>query len=139
MVKMSAASALDLTVMSSYLQDATVRVGDMAWIPSQRRFGLVCNRFMWEETGATRHRCRSGLHIDHVIMARTRGFAPRNKDHMLELLTIHASEHDDKTTIRIAFAGGADVHLDAEVVEVHMDDIGEPWNTPHVPDHEDKG
>lgn len=135
MVKMSAESALDLTIMSSYLQDTTVRVGDMAWLPSQRRFALIGNRFMWEEKGATRHRCRAGLHIDHVISAQTRGFSPRNKDHILDLLTVHATEQDDKVTIRIAFAGGADVHLEAEIIEVHLDDKGEPWETPHIPEH----
>ena len=137
MVKMSAENDVDLTIMSSYLQDATVKVGDMAWLPGRRRFALMCNRFMWEEGGSTRHRCRAGLHFEQVTSAKTRGIPQRVKDHVLDLLTVHATEQDHKVIIRLAFAGGADVNLEAEILEVHLDDVGEPWETELVPEHKD--
>src|SRR5690242_15493382 len=37
----------DLEVMSCNLQDAVVRVADVAYLPGQRRFAFLANRFDW--------------------------------------------------------------------------------------------
>ena len=39
----------DLAVISAVVQDATVRVADLAWEPRRRRFTLMLNRFLWED------------------------------------------------------------------------------------------
>ena len=135
MVKLSAESSVDLIVMSSYLQDATVKVEDVAWLPKRRRFVVMCNRFMWESGGVTRYRCRTGLHFENVLSAKTRGLSQRAKDQVLDLLTMHATEHEETLIVRLTFAGGTDIRLEVEALEVHMEDVGEPWETPNVPEH----
>lgn len=135
MVKLRAESPEDVTAMSAYLQDATVCVGDIAWLPKQRRFALVCNRFMWEADGQNPQRIRVGLHFENVLSSHSRNIPARPKDHVLELLTVHATQQDDRATIRLIFAGDADVHLEAEIIEAEMEDIGDPWETPNTPSH----
>ena len=43
----------DLEVVSSHLQDAVVRVGEMAYLPSQERFAAILNRFNWGKATKT--------------------------------------------------------------------------------------
>ena len=58
-LKLIALDEDDLAVVSSHLQDAVVRVGEMAYVPSRKRFAAVVNRFNWEG-GSGRRRFQSG-------------------------------------------------------------------------------
>ena len=46
-LKLIALDAEDLKVISAHLQDAVLKVGDMAFVPRERRFAAVLNRFDW--------------------------------------------------------------------------------------------
>ena len=48
-LKLIALDEEDLEIVSSHLQDAVVRVGEMAFVPSRKRFAAVVNRFNWEK------------------------------------------------------------------------------------------
>ena len=39
----------DLKIISAHVQDAVVRVGDLAYLPKARRFALLLNRYRWED------------------------------------------------------------------------------------------
>ncbi len=52
-LKLIALDEEDLEVVSSHLQDAVVRVGEMAYVPSQKRFAAILNRFNWEKAAKT--------------------------------------------------------------------------------------
>ncbi len=136
MVALRAENAEDLVVFGGYLQDATVRIGDIAWLPKQQRLALVCNRFLWERDTPPWFRSRCGIHFETVTKVQTRGIPMDAKDHILELLTIHAVEQDSRTLISLAFAGNADMRLEAEVVEAELTDLGTPWETPNRPSHD---
>ena len=67
-LKLIALDEADLEIVSSHLQDAVGRVGDMAYIPSKKRFAALLNRFDWEraESGNGRkdfRRRRTALEI----------------------------------------------------------------------------
>ncbi|MGY9006559.1 MAG: DUF2948 family protein, partial [Alphaproteobacteria bacterium] len=47
-LKLRAIDSDDLDVLGAFLQDALVPVCDMQFIPDERRFVLVANRFCWE-------------------------------------------------------------------------------------------
>jgi hypothetical protein len=51
-LKLRAFDAEDLQALAACLQDALVTLADMAWIPAERRFVMVANRFCWECGGA---------------------------------------------------------------------------------------
>ncbi len=46
-LKLIALDADDLKVISAHLQDAVLRVGDIAYLPRERRFAALGNRFDW--------------------------------------------------------------------------------------------
>ena len=64
-VKLIALDAEDLRVLSCHLQDAVIRVGDMAYLKSEMRFAAIANRFDWEaaakEADGSFRRRRAGL------------------------------------------------------------------------------
>src|SRR5690242_17403762 len=48
-LKLRAEDADDLSVISACLQDSLVSVSDLAYVPEDRTFLLVTNRFRWED------------------------------------------------------------------------------------------
>jgi len=77
-LKLIALDADDLKVLSAHLQDAVLKIVDMAYLPSEKRFAAVLNRFDWmtaHETGndVKLRRCRCALRFDRVRRARDPG------------------------------------------------------------------
>lgn len=134
-LKLRAADEEDLAVVSAILQDALVSVAEMVYQPEEKRFVLVANRFRWEpEAGGARRnfeRILSGLRIDAVTNVRRRGFAPRDRERILNLLAIRA----EPGALGLEFAGGGSIRLEVERILCHLDDLGEPWPTRWRPKH----
>ena len=80
----------DLKIVSAYLQDAIVRVGDVAYLPKSRRFALLANRYCWECDDAAKVGSRklAGVHFDGVIGARSAHIRQNNPDAVLQLLAV---------------------------------------------------
>ena len=86
-----ALDSADLTILATHLQDAVVRVRDMAFIPKNHRFALILNRFNWAralsaapadtEVGSpeTFERQRCAIRFEHVRRARVTGFSQKVK------------------------------------------------------------
>jgi len=79
----------DLEIVSSHLQDAVVRVGDLAYVPSQKRFAAILNRFNWEKATKTaaneNERRRTALRFDRVLGAQIKSLRPSASDRVLSL------------------------------------------------------
>lgn len=145
-LKLIALDAEDLAVISAHIQDAVVRVGDMAYLPREKRFAALINRFDWAgavlaaETGrkATNERRRAGLRFERVLHARILGLALSQKNTFLSLLALTfeaASEHDPAGHIRLDFAGGGAIELTVECIEAELKDLGAAWRARRIPDH----
>ena len=91
-LKLIALDEEDLAVVSSHLQDAVLRVGDMAYLPSKKRFAAVLNRFDWEkavrEADCEFERRRAALRFDRVLKAKLKHLKPRSQDRVLALLAV---------------------------------------------------
>jgi hypothetical protein len=137
-LKLRAADAEDLAVISAILQDSLVTIGEMTYLPDESRFVLVANRFKWEpQAGATPakgERVLTGLCIDGVKTVSRRGFSPRDSDRILALLALRPDEGDAPALI-LDFAGGSSVRLEVGQILCHLDDLGEPWPTRWRPKH----
>jgi len=142
-LKLLALDEEDLQVVSSQLQDAVVRVGDMAYLPSQKRFAAVLNRFDWQSAkaeGERYRRLRTALRFDRVLGARHKDLAPQNKDRVLSLLAIAFEQGDTPGgKVVLYFAGDVVVQLDVECIEAEMRDLGPAWRTRNKPQHPDEG
>ena len=127
----------DLAVLSAQMQDAVVRVGDMAWLPKARRFALVGCRFDWMAAEAgRRERCHTGLHFESVRSARLRGFGQQDPNATLNLLGIVFTPTEAPSGIvDLVFSGEAGVRLEVECLEAQLRDLGSRWKTNRQPGH----
>jgi hypothetical protein len=138
-LKLRAADAEDLAVLSAILQDSLVTIGEMTYLPDENRFVLVANRFKWEPQAAPLpakgERVLTGLCIDGVKAVSRRGFSPRDSDRILSLLAVHAEGEGETASLILNFAGGSSVRLEVQQILCHLDDLGEPWPTRWRPKH----
>jgi len=130
----------DLNVLSTVLQDAIAKIGDFAYLPNQRRFAFVANRFIWEDArGKSRGpfaRVRAGCHFDDVIAARQMNLRPEAKEGVVDLLAIRFDPGDDGAgVVTLDFAGGGAIRLEVESLNAQIADISAPWLTQAKPDH----
>jgi Protein of unknown function (DUF2948) len=140
-LKLRAEDAEDLAVISACLQDALVVVRDLAFVPEDRTFLLVANRFRWEraqraaygEAGYQRTLC--GVTFGTIAGAAYTGFRRSEEDRILCLLAIRAHDGEGKT-IRLTFAGGAEIRLEVARILCVAKDLGEPWPTQWQPQHD---
>lgn len=141
-LRLMAGDAEDLGVFSACFQDAVAKLGDFAYLPDQRRFAFVANRFLWECVGPDLSgpfaRVRAGAHFDDVVAAQFQHLRTDARDAVVELLSIRFEPGEDGAgRIMLDFAGGAAVRLQVESVNAYMSDISEPWGTRARPKHED--
>jgi hypothetical protein len=145
-LKLLALDDEDLAVVSSHLQDAVVRVGDIAYLPRQKRFAAVLNRFDWEAAAGRDpkdfRRRRTALRFDRVLGAQHKALRQTAEDSVLSLLAIQF-EPDEAPSGRITltFSGGVAIQLKVECIEAELRDLGPAWPTRRKPEHpgEDAG
>ena len=136
-LRLIAFDAEDLQIVSAHLQDALVRVGDMAWLPEQDRFVLGLSRFDWVSAEAGQcERAVGALQFERVRTVRQNGVPQREPNTVLSLLAI-AFEPGDAPAGRIilTFSGGAAIRLDVECLEAHVRDLGPRWTARSRPGH----
>lgn len=135
----------DLQVVSAHLQDAIARIGDVTYLPGERRFVLMFNRFRWELVSDEDRgklpdqkfeRVRTGLHFDDVRSAKLQGISRANDNAVLELLSLKFEEAEAPAgTLLLTFAGGGAIRLDVDCLEGQMRDISDPWPAAGLPQH----
>jgi Protein of unknown function (DUF2948) len=138
LLKLRAEDAEDLLVISACLQDALVPVRDLAYIPEERTFLFVANRFRWEngvrpapgEAGLERTLC--GITCSEVTAVSYSGFRRSEKRRILSLLAIRV----ENSKVHLEFSGGAAIRLEVACILCRAKDIGEPWPTPWQPRHD---
>ena len=129
----------DLSLVSAILQDALIRVGDLAYLPAQRRFALVGARFDWAAEAEGRlERCRVGLHFEGVQRVRLLRVSPERPETVLSLLAVTFAPGPETPSgvVELVFAGGAAIRLDVECVEAQLRDIGPRWTVKSRPSHD---
>ena len=142
-LNLGALDAEDLKVISSLTQDAVFPITEMTWAPKAHRFGLLLNRFRWEDSGAGRHapeRVQSVLAFDLVQRVSSQGIDRSDKDMILSLLSIHFEEQAEGSgDILLTLAGDGAIRLQVEAIEATLRDVTRPYEAPSksVPRHDD--
>ena len=128
----------DLAVISAHLQDAVLRIGDLSYLPQERRFALCARRIDWEGGLEEPPRRRlTGLHFERVLAVRCRGLDRSKPDTALNLLGIAFEEKNPPSgCATLLFSEGAAIQLELECIEVQMKDLGPIWGTESRPKHE---
>jgi hypothetical protein len=122
----------DLDVISAHLQDASVRVADVAWRPQDKRLVIGLDRLDWLSAQGDRpefRRCRAALRFDRVLACRCNNLLdPANRATMLNLLAVLFDPGDEPGgTVRLTFTGGGEVRLAVECLEIELTDLGPSW------------
>ena len=138
-LKLIALDTDDLEVISTHLQDAVVNVGDIVWLPSEKRVVLALNRFDWEAASGDQpqfQRRRTALRFERVNGVKCRSVRPKDKDAVLNLLSVEFQPTDAPAgVVVLTFAGGAALRLDVECLEAEIADLGPAWATKRCPAH----
>jgi hypothetical protein len=135
-LKLLAQDAEDLAVISAALQDAVAKIGDIRWDASARTLTLACNRFRWESGAKKGERIRSALQLGDVTGVQARKLRRDAKQAVVELLSI-AFEPGEAPggAVLLTFAGGGDLKVSVDCLDVILADVSEPWPTPRKPGH----
>jgi Protein of unknown function (DUF2948) len=139
--RLIAFDADDLSVIAANLQDALVRVGDMAYIPRSKQFAMITARFDWIDAAKSDRacgceRCRTGLHFGRVLKVSCRGFCRRDEAEILNLLDIAFRETSPPAGIvEFIFSAGRALRLEVECLEAEIRDLGDRWKAGSVPCH----
>ncbi len=139
-LKLIARTEEDLKVVSAHLQDSIVKVSDIAKLQKNKIFLIQLNRFMWEdvEKGVFRKnkRIRTVIKFENVMAVQVKNINQSKKDIFLDFLTIETNQMPDNNyEMRIVFSGDSIIKIISEVIEVTLDDQGEPWETKNKPKH----
>lgn len=139
-LKLIALDEEDLAVVSSHLQDAVLRVADMVFLPTQKRFAAVLNRFDWEGAveggGKTYKRRRTALRFDRVLGAKVKNVKQTAGDRVLSLLAVSFEQGDSPGgSVVLTFSGDASILLQVECIEAELKDLGPAWRTRSKPQH----
>jgi hypothetical protein len=136
-LRLAAADAEDLEILSARLQDAAGKLQDFTWLPQKRRFAIVLNRLQWEEGGKTR--VRAGLHFDGVLKVQSSKVKLGAGEAVVSLLALRfepAGEDDPGGVIEIVLAGGGTIRLTVECIDAELADMTESWAARGTPDHD---
>jgi hypothetical protein len=161
-LKLRAEDEEDYGVVAACLQDALVPVGEMQYLADEKAFVLVANRFRWENCSEAfdsppaqpqeapqpevpdamfvacqaYERVNCALRIDGVAQVKRRGFDPKDRARVLEILHIGMIPAGAaQAAVELLFAGDAAIRLEGGALICRLQDMGEPWPTLWRPRH----
>lgn len=135
-LKLKAETAEDLTVFSSTIQDAILRVGEIQYAAKSRAFTLRLSRFR-HEAGGKSERVLCGLRFDGVLSVSSKGLKREDPEALAVLIALTFTPDKTKPSgvIHLVFAGGGEIRLKAECIDAVLADVDEPRATKFVPLH----
>lgn len=138
LLKLVAFDEEDLAVISAHLQDAALRVEDLAFLPKERRFALCARRFDWTcDLGEPPRRRLTGLHFDNVTAVRCKNMDQHRKDQVLNLLAVTFEPASAPSgAVTLIFSEDRALRLEVECIEAQMKDMGPVWEVESRPCHE---
>ena len=143
-LRLKAQDADDLVAISAVLQDAVLSVSEMQFQQGEQRFGLLANRFRWEDVDAAEaskrpvERVQAVVVFDSVLKVRTSGLDLKDKEQVISVLSMSfEGGNDGAGIVTLTLAGDGAIALDVECVEVTLADVTRPYKAPSgkVPSH----
>ena len=136
-LRLKALDTEDLAVIAALAQDAVFPATEMTWDRKARRFGLLLNRFRWEDADKARARKRdyervqSVLVFEDVIRVQTQGVEKSDAEMVYSLLSItfHPGE-DGAGRVELTLAGDGAIALEVEALEAVLRDVTRPYVAP---------
>jgi hypothetical protein len=140
-LKLAAADAEDLEILSARLQDAAGKLKDFVWLPKQRRFAAMLNRYRWEDAKGAGTRVRAVLRFDGVSRVQSFNVKRGASEAVVSVLAIRFTpngEGDPAGMVELVLAGGGSIRLTVECIDAELADQTGPWAARARPSHEDR-
>ena len=137
-MRLTAADAEDLEMLSARLQDAAGKLKDFVWLPKKRRFVAALNRFRWEDGKGAGTRVRSALRFEGVSRVQSSQVKQGAPDAVVSLLAIRFTPEradDPAGVIELVLAGGGAIRLAVECIDAELVDLAGPWAARARPNH----
>ena len=139
-LRLSVRDEEDLLVMSSFLQDSLIAVAEIKYLPEEKRFVFVANRFLWErqnhralnvDEGENFARVLCGVCFENVTEVKQKGLSEVEKVRSFPYyLLLNRLESD-----RAKFSAHISIRLDVSDLFCHFQDMDSPWLTDVRPEH----
>lgn len=157
-IKLIALDHNDVPALSAHIQDAVLKVGDLAYEARPKRFAALVNRFDWADADVAdtktsdalsdvpdstmapelkRYmRRRAALRFERVLSAQVRGIDLAQTETVLSLLALEFQETVAPSgDLTLHFSGGGSIRLLVECIEGELRDLGPSWRTANRPQH----
>ena len=136
-VKILAETSDDLRIVAAMTQDAILQVGEIVFDPNAQTFTLIMLRFMHESNKD--ERIGSSLRFYNVLDVKMRGINRTDPKAFMVLLDMNflPAEVPPSGVLSIICAGGGEIRLECEALEVQLFDFRQPRKTRSVPKHPD--
>ncbi len=143
-LKLIALDNEDLAILAAHLQDALGAVGEMTYLPKERRFVALLNRFDWAsaltDLKAPPRRRKAALRIERVLGAKVQAVNLKAAGEVVSVLTVlfeaAAGKDEPAGQITLVCAGGKALRFDVECIEVQLEDLDAVWTATQAPVHE---
>jgi hypothetical protein len=134
-LKLLADNGPGLEIISAAVQDAILKVGDIAYNADGHNLTLRAVRFMHESN--TSKRVQTALRLDNVLSVRVRGINRSDPDAFLVLLSISLQEQkkNGEGHVHFVFAGGGTLIAHTEYIEARLVDLADAYDTKNQPLH----
>ncbi len=137
-LKLVAMDKEDLGIISTYCQDAVLKIGDLEYLPKEERFVIAMNRYVWENSGKMNvpERRRAILHFNKISNVKITGIDRNKPDDVLALLAV-TFEPDDLPAgkMHLVFSGNSAIRFDVECIEAQLSDLDAAWQAKSRPAH----
>lgn len=146
-LRLKAETPEDLAVISTFVQDAVGQNSEISWLAKKHRFGILLNRFRWEDRDSAENqdrpyeRVQSMLVVESTLKVVSQGLDPSDKDVAFELLSVTFNPTTDGAgQVVLTLAGDGAIALDVECLDVTLLDVSRPYlaRSKHVPTHPDE-
>ena len=129
----------DLAVVSAAMQDAIVRVADIRHDGRARALIIAATRYRWEgEREGDGERVRAIMRVESVLDVKARGIGQDRLEGYMTVLSITFSPKDEPPAgvVNLTFAGGGEIAVNVECVDIALADASRPWPARGRPAHE---
>lgn len=133
-LRLKARDAEDLKVISALLQDAVLPMKETSWQPELNRFGMLMNRFRWEDKNRAEmgkrayERVQSMMVIDSVQNVSSMGIDHSDKEQIISILSVSFEAGKDAAgKVVFTLAGDGALALDVECLDITIKDVTKPY------------
>lgn len=139
-LRLRAETQEDLVVISSALQDAILKVGEIVYNNRGRFMTIRLSRFKHEQDQKA-ERVQTGLRIDSILNIKSRALDRADPEAYAVLLSMRfepSTENGDPSgLIHLILAGGGELAIKVECIDVILADTKEVRETDKLPVHYD--